>query len=317
MICARTFSSRSTIVRFGFAQRHLVGHLENIAQRLGAFAVKPAHGQAQLVDRLDDRIDLLRQHQARQMQHRADANAGAEIRRAGGQITQLVVESVIQLLLQAAESTWSMAPQAWRSCKPGPQRLHPQVILFVDHHAEGFLAVQHQAAADAFGGVFAADEMALDQNLLVQRGQIVHRLGERILHFRQAFDRRANRFQDFDALGLFRPAGKRGVPHVARQPHAARHHDAVVRPLAARGFGRWNEKFMQVHLDVSACGQVSRLRAHLLDFIAQLRGLLEILLVDRLVQFLLQGVQAVGKVAGLAQRLRGPCRRGACLCASS
>ena len=37
-------------VRLDFAQGHLVGDLEDIAQRLGAFAVKAAHGQAQLVD---------------------------------------------------------------------------------------------------------------------------------------------------------------------------------------------------------------------------------------------------------------------------
>ena len=49
----------------GLAQGHLVGHLENIAQRLGALAVKAADGQAELVDRLDDRVDLLRQDQAR------------------------------------------------------------------------------------------------------------------------------------------------------------------------------------------------------------------------------------------------------------
>ena len=41
--------------RLGLAERHLVGDLENIAQRLGAFAVKSAHRQAELVDRLDDR----------------------------------------------------------------------------------------------------------------------------------------------------------------------------------------------------------------------------------------------------------------------
>ena len=87
-------------VGFGFAQRHLVGHLEDIAQRFGAFAVKSAHRQAELVDRLDDRIDLLGQHQPGQMQHRADADAGAEIGRARGQIAQFGVEGVIELLLQ-------------------------------------------------------------------------------------------------------------------------------------------------------------------------------------------------------------------------
>ena len=71
---ARAFSSCSMIWRqhlvqplddvgFGFAQSHLVGNLENIAQRFGAFAVKAAHRQAQFVDGLNDRIDLLGQNQ--------------------------------------------------------------------------------------------------------------------------------------------------------------------------------------------------------------------------------------------------------------
>jgi len=40
------------------------------------------------------------------------------------------------------------------------------MVLLVDHDAEGFLAIKHQAAAGAFGGVFAADEVAFDEDLL-------------------------------------------------------------------------------------------------------------------------------------------------------
>ena len=99
------------MVALGFAERHLVGDLEHIAQRLGAFAVKPAHGQAELVDGLDDRIDLLGQDQAGQMQHRADADAGAEVGRAGGQIAEVVVEGVIELLLQLGIQLVNRAPR--------------------------------------------------------------------------------------------------------------------------------------------------------------------------------------------------------------
>ena len=96
MICSKHLVQPLDDVRFRLAQGHLVGDLENIAQRLGAFAVKAAHGQAQLVDGLDDLVDLLGQHQPRQMQHGADADAGAEIGRAGGQVTQFRAESVIE-----------------------------------------------------------------------------------------------------------------------------------------------------------------------------------------------------------------------------
>ena len=247
MICARTFSSRSTIDRLCFAERHLVGNLKNISERLGAFAVKPAHREAELVDRLDDRIDLLAQNQPRQMEHRADADARAEIRRAGRQIAKLVVEGIIQLLLQLGIQMVNRAPRL-PQLQPGPQRLHPQMVLLVDHHTETFLAVQHQAAAGAFRRVFAADEMALDQNLLVERAEIVHRLRKRALHLRQALDRRTDHLQNFHALRLFRPAGKRRAAQIARQPHAARHDDAIMRAVALRGLGGRNQKFVKIHL---------------------------------------------------------------------
>ena len=41
-------------VVFLLPERRLVGDLEEIAQRLGAFAIQPAHRQADLVHRLDD-----------------------------------------------------------------------------------------------------------------------------------------------------------------------------------------------------------------------------------------------------------------------
>ncbi len=87
-------------------------------ERLRAFAVKPAHRQAKLVHRLNDGIDLFGEHQARQMQHRAHPDAGAEIGRARGQITKFIVEGEIQLLFQR-RSSLSTACHASRVWKPG------------------------------------------------------------------------------------------------------------------------------------------------------------------------------------------------------
>src|SRR5215471_20120396 len=55
--------------RFGLAQCHLVGHLENVAERFCALAAESADRKAELVDRLDNWLDLLGENQARQMQH--------------------------------------------------------------------------------------------------------------------------------------------------------------------------------------------------------------------------------------------------------
>ena len=52
-----------------FAQGGLVGDLIEMAQRLGAFAVQPAHGEADFTNRLEDLADLVAQHQPGQMEH--------------------------------------------------------------------------------------------------------------------------------------------------------------------------------------------------------------------------------------------------------
>ena len=66
----------------------LVGNLVEIAERLGAFAVEAADGEADLVDRLDDLADLVAEDQAGQVQHGGGAHAGAEVGRAGGEVAE-------------------------------------------------------------------------------------------------------------------------------------------------------------------------------------------------------------------------------------
>ena len=194
-------------VRLRFAQGHLVGNLEDVAQRLGAFAVKAAHGQADFVDRLDDLVDLLGQDQAGQMQHGADAHAGAEVGRAGGQVAELGAEGEIELALQfGVDLVDGHARPA--ELQAGPQGLHPQMVLLVDHHAERFLLVDDQAAAGVLGGVFAADQMALDENLFVQRPQVIHRLGKGPVQFRQALHGRTDDVQRLDASVFLAHPGK-------------------------------------------------------------------------------------------------------------
>ena len=222
---------------FVFAEGHLVRHLEDVAERLGALAIKSAHRQPELVDGLDDGIDLLGQDESGQMQHGAHADARAEVGRARGQVTQFVAEGVRELLLQLGIQPVNRAPRL-PQLQAGAQRLHPQVVLLVNHHAKRFVAIQHQAAAGTFRGMFAADEVPLHQDLLVQRVEIVHRLGEGVLHFRQALHRRPDQFKHADALRLFRPARKRRVLQIARQPHAAGHDNPVVRAVPLRGLRR-------------------------------------------------------------------------------
>ena len=58
--------------------------------------------------------------------------------------------------------------------------LQAEVVLLVDHHADRFLGVERDAArAVEHGREFPADELPLDQELAVERGQSTARRGSR------------------------------------------------------------------------------------------------------------------------------------------
>ena len=79
-----------------------------------------------------------------------------------------------------------MASPGLLQLQAGPQRLHAQMILFVDHHAERFLRFKTRPLPGVLGGVFAADQMALHQDLLVQRASGYPSIAENaFVHLRQ------------------------------------------------------------------------------------------------------------------------------------
>ena len=82
------------------AERGLIGDLEEIAERFRALAVEPADGEADFVHGLDDLVDLLGEHERRQMDHRRGAHAGADVRRAGGEIAELRVKGEVELAFE-------------------------------------------------------------------------------------------------------------------------------------------------------------------------------------------------------------------------
>src|SRR6266702_4900937 len=85
---------------FRFAKRHLIGNLKDVAQSFSSFSIKAADRQPELVYGLNDRVNLLGQDQAGQMEHRADSNSGSDIGRAGRQVTEFSVKGVIELLFE-------------------------------------------------------------------------------------------------------------------------------------------------------------------------------------------------------------------------
>ena len=71
------------------AQGLLVGDLVEVAEGLAAFAVEAADGQVDLLESAEDLVDLLGLDQAGQVEHHADADAGAHVGGAGGQVAEL------------------------------------------------------------------------------------------------------------------------------------------------------------------------------------------------------------------------------------
>ena len=121
------------------------------------------------------------------------------------------------------------------------------MVFLVDHHAEAFLLIHDEAAARALGGELAADEVALDEDLFVQRREVIHRGSEVRRKLRQALHSGLDRLEHAEAVGLLGPRREGLLLEVARQPHAAGHDDAVLRAGALAGDRRRSEEFVDGH----------------------------------------------------------------------
>ncbi len=111
------------------------------------------------------------------MEHGGGAHPGADVGGAGGQVTKMLIVSDIELALEGAVDFVDQL-EGVLQLQPGANRLHPQMILLVDHDAERLFAVHRDRTANSFGRVLAADEVALDQNLLLERGKVLEELGK-------------------------------------------------------------------------------------------------------------------------------------------
>ena len=85
----------------------LVRDLVEVAGGLASFAVKAADGQVDLLQGAEDLVDALVLDQPGQVEHDADANAGADVGGAGGQVAELGAERegelFFQLVVQAVD----------------------------------------------------------------------------------------------------------------------------------------------------------------------------------------------------------------------
>ena len=129
------------------------------------------------------------------MQHRRRAHAGANVGGTGRQISKPWIKCEVQFAFQRRVDFVYEFERLFQ-LESRTNRLHPQMIFFVDHDAERLPPVHHHGAPSALGGMLTADQVPLHEHLLVQCGKILQAFGKRVLHFRKCFDLRPDLLQD-------------------------------------------------------------------------------------------------------------------------
>ena len=224
---------------FALAERDLVADLVEIALGLRAFAVQAADGEVDFLQAAEDLVDLPRDHQGRQVEHHAHAQAGADVRGAGGEVAEAVVVGVGDAGFDQVVELVDLLPGR-AEIEAALEDLDPQVVLFVDHHAH-LLALVDDHGAGALGiGVLAADELALDQKLAVdgfERADVdVNHLAGELALLVQLLDARAEDFADLGAVGVGRTGDEREIGQIAGQANAAADDDIGLGARAAQPF---------------------------------------------------------------------------------
>ena len=215
------------------------------------------------------------------MQHRTDTNSGAKVRGAGGQVAASLAEGVVEVGLQRGVELVDRHP-SFVHLQSRQQGLHAQVILLVDHYAQRLVAAEHHAAAGCLGGVLPADEMALDEQLLVQRGQLLHAGVKAVPHRGHFYHVVADELEGFYSNRFFCPTRERQGGKIAGQPHSAGQDDLIGGPLATGRLCRLGKDFVDIHRsDYAGFGEI---RLNPGNLVSNLRRLFVILLGHCLVQ---------------------------------
>ncbi len=121
-------------LRFAESQRVLVGNLVEVAHCLTAFAVQASYGKIDLLQAMEDFLNLARLNQRWQVQHHTGADSRTDIRRAGGQVTVLIMKCERQRLFKSVIKPVDAFP-AILQVEAAGEDLQSQMVLFVNHHA--------------------------------------------------------------------------------------------------------------------------------------------------------------------------------------
>lgn len=225
---ANDFDEAIQNLPFRFAEGGLIGDLEQVAEGLGSLAVEPADGEAELVDRFDDLIDLLAQNEAGKMEHGGGTHSGADVGRAGGEVAEGWGEREFEFVLQGGVEFVGGLPSL-EEMEARAEGLKADVVLLVDHDGEGFVPVHHQAAPGVFGGMFAADQVFFHEKLLVEGSERFHGNGDLGgTHRGEVGHGGLDRLEKFQAIGFLEPAREGEVFDIAGEPDAAGDDDARI-----------------------------------------------------------------------------------------
>lgn len=169
------------------------------------------------------------------------------------------MEDVVELLLEPVVDAVDLGPD-FVKLKAAAEDLNPQVILLIDHDGDGFILAQGDAAAAARVGVLSADEVSLNQHLLIDLvglgdlDVIPFAAGRHRVHV--TTNERGNL-----ALLLVPGLSQEGVSgDVPRQPNSGADHDVRHRSAAAEPFAGMTCQIVDDH-DSSMTRISSRRRA--------------------------------------------------------
>ena len=110
------------------------------------------------------------------MHQNTDPHACSNIGWASRQVSQLIMKSKIQMLLNQIVKAVDMLPGAFQIVAAFHD-LDAQMIFFVDHQTDALGVIDCHGASSVGIGVFATDQLTLDQELAIEAGLVESSIG--------------------------------------------------------------------------------------------------------------------------------------------
>ena len=149
------------------------------------------------------------------MEHGGGAHTGADVGGAGGEVAEGGGEREFEFGFEGGVEFIGGLP-CFDEVEAGLEGLEANVVLLVNHDGKAFVGVDDEAAPSVLGGMFSADEVFLDEELFIERGEGFHSDG----NFRGAHGGKVGHggldlFEELEAIGFFEPTGEGEVFDVA------------------------------------------------------------------------------------------------------